>query len=63
MAGLRWKTVEMAKMACTSMEQNFAGQKGRNDLEAAGEQEGLLLHLLAATEKKNVLYLKGLMER
>lgn len=38
MAGVRWKTVEMAKMTFTSVEQNFAGRKGRNDLEIAGEQ-------------------------
>ena len=53
----------MAKMACASVEQNFASRKGRNYLEAAGEQEGYLLHLLAAPKKKNTVYLKGLMER
>lgn len=57
------KTVEMAEMACTSVEQNFAGRKGRNDLEIAGEQEGQVSHLLAATKRKNILYLKGLMEK
>lgn len=53
----------MAEMACTSVEQNFAGRKGRNDLEIAGEQEGQVSHLLAATKRKNILYLKGLMEK
>lgn len=48
MADGRWGVSLMAKKAGISMERNFAGWEGRNDLEASGE--GHLLCLLTDTE-------------
>lgn len=61
MAGLRWKTVEMAKWLVLQWSRIL--QAGRGGMTWKQESKKDTFHLLAATEKKNILYLKGLMER